>query len=119
MVQVEQAYTHLHDLDWLQECDLARLPEVREKVQPNRMMPEAQALRSLLIAAASQVIEDVNQIPGKEGVAGFLNGCLAGKSVAEIAEELGVSREWCSRNYRREAIRLAGMHFVRSISVES
>ena len=54
-----------------------------------------------------------------QGVAGFLNGYLAGKSVAEIAQELGVSREWCSRNYRREALRLAGMHFVRSISVES
>ena len=84
------------------------LPELREKVQPNRMMQEAQALRSLLIAAASQVIEDANQIPGKEGVTGFLSGYLAGKSVAEIAEELGVSRKWCSRTYRREALRSVG-----------
>ena len=32
MEKVEQAYTHLHDLDWLQDCDLARLPEVLEMV---------------------------------------------------------------------------------------
>ena len=119
MEQVEQAYTHLHDLDWLQDCDLARLPEVQEKAQPNQMMPEAQALRGLLISAAHRVIEGMGQVPGKEGVAAFLKGYVAGRSVAEIAQELGVSREWCSRNYRREALRLAGMHLVRSISVES
>ena len=119
MEQVEQAYTQLHDLDWLQECDLARLPAVVDQVQPNQMMPEAQALRSLLIAASNQVIEGIGALPGKEGVTAFLRGYLAGKSVAEIAQELGVSREWCSRNYRREALRLAGMHFVRSTSVEN
>lgn len=62
------------------------------------MMPEAQALRGLLIAAANQVIDGVGQVPGKEKVAAFLRGYLAGRSVAEIAQELGVSREWCSRN---------------------
>ena len=61
----------------------------------------------MAIAAASQVIKDVNQVPGKEVVATFLKGYLAGRSVAEIAQELGVSREWCSRNYRWEALRLA------------
>ena len=116
MEQVQQAYTHLHDLDWLQECELARSPEVFEKVKPEQMMPEAQALRGLLIAAARQVIDEMGPVPGKEGVAAFLQGYLAGKSVADIAKELGVSREWCSRNYRREALRLAGMQFVRAIS---
>ena len=87
-------------------------------VQPNRMMPEAQALRSVLIAAASQVINDMNQVRGKEGVAAFLKGYLAGKSVAQIAQVLGISREWCSRNYRREALRLAATHLIRAISVE-
>ena len=119
MEQVEQAYTHVHDLDWLQECALARSPEVLERMQPSQMMPEAQALRGLLIASARQVIDEMGPVPGKEGVATFLKGYLAGKSVAAIAQELGVTREWCSRNYRREALRLAGMHFVRSISVEN
>jgi hypothetical protein len=72
-----------------------------------------------LIAAASQVIGDVEEIPGKEGVVAFLRGYLAGKSVTETAGELRVTREWCSRNSRRDALRLAGMHFVRSISVEN
>ena len=112
MELVQQAYTHIHDLDWLQECDLARSPEVLEKVQPEQMMPEAQALRGLLISAALQVVVDMGPVPGKEGMAAFLQGYLAGKSVADIAKELGVSREWCSRNYRREALRLARMQFV-------
>jgi DNA-directed RNA polymerase specialized sigma24 family protein len=116
MEQVDQAYVHLHDLDWLQECDLARLPEVQQSIQRHQTMPEAQALRGLLIAAARQVIGDMGEVPGKQGLAAFLKGYLAGRSVAEIAQELGVSREWCSRKYRREALRLAGMQFVRSMS---
>lgn len=116
MDQVDQAYTHLHDLDWLQECDLVRLPAVVEQVQPDQMMPEAQELRSLLITAAHRVIDGMEQVPGKEGVTAFLKGYLAGRSVAEIAQELGVSREWCSRNYRREALRLAGLQFMRATS---
>ncbi len=54
------------------------------------MMPEAQALRSMLIEAAHQVALDMGKILGKEGVAAFLTGYLAGKSVAEIAQELGL-----------------------------
>ena len=76
------------------------------------MMPEAQARRRLLIAAAHRVIEDMGHVPGNEGVAAFLQGYLEGRSVAEIAKDLGVSREWCSRNCRKEGLRLAGMQFV-------
>ena len=116
MEQVEQAYAHLHDLDWLQECGLASLPEMRQKEHPSQMMPKAQALRDLLITAARQVMVDMEKVPGKEGLSVFLKGHLAGKPVAAIAQELGVSREWCSRNYRREALRLAGMQFMQLIS---
>jgi hypothetical protein len=116
MEQVEQAYAHLHDLDWLRECDLAGLPEVQEKAQPHQTMPEAQALRDLLIAAARQVARDMGQIPGKEGVAAFLLGYLAGNSVAEIAQGIGVRREWVSRAYRREALALAVAQFIRLVS---
>ena len=116
MEQAQQAYTHLHDLDWLQGCELAGLPEVQEKAQPHHTMPEAQALRNLLIEAAHQVALDMGQIPGKEGVAAFLTGYLAGKSVAEIAQELGVRREWVSWSYRREALALAIARFIRLIS---
>ncbi|MDP6550282.1 MAG: hypothetical protein QF659_09450, partial [Dehalococcoidia bacterium] len=56
------------------------------------------------------------QVPGKEGVAAFLTGYLAGKSVAEIAQEIGVRREWVSRAYRREAMALAIAQFIRLVS---
>ena len=116
MEQVEQALGHLHDLDWLQGCELAKLPEVQEKAQPHHTMPVAQALRSLLIEAAQQVALDMGQIPGKEGVAAFLTGYVAGKSESEMAQELGVRREWVSRSYRREALALAIAQFIRLIS---
>lgn len=116
MKEVELAYVHLHDLDWLQECPLAGLPGVQEQVQPQQFMPNAQALRGLLIQAAQQVIQDIEKVPNLAGVRIFLERYLEGKKIAEIARELGVSREWCSRSYRKEAFRLAGMQFVRLVS---
>ena len=114
MEQVEQAYTHLNDLDALQESALTRLDAVQERIQPRQAMPEAQALRSLLMEAAQEIIKDMGHIPGKEGLGVFLERWLEGKQVSEIAQELRVTRETCSRNYRREGLRLAAMQFISS-----
>jgi hypothetical protein len=119
MDQVGEAYLHLHDWDWLQECELARLPEVQQLVNPRQVMAEAQALRNLLIEAARRVMIDLATMPDKSGVREFLERHLEGKNVSEIARELGVSREWVNRGYRREAFRLAGMQFVTMVSRES
>ena len=116
MKHVEEAYSHLHDLDWLQECQLANLPEVRDRIDPGRTIPEAQALRGLMLEAARQVIDDMGAVPDKSGVTAFLERYLVGKSVTEIAQELGVSREWVSRAYRKEALGLCGRQFVRLVS---
>lgn len=43
----------------------------------------------------------------------FLERCLEGARISEIAEELGVSREWCSKAYRKQALAQAGMQFIR------
>jgi hypothetical protein len=116
MREVELSYGHLHDLDWLQECSLTKLPAVQERTFKYGFMPEAQALRELLIEAAKQVIQDIAKIPGMERIATFLEGYLAGKSVSQMAKEFGVSRAWCSRGYRKEAFRLAAEQFVRLVS---
>ena len=112
MQQVAAAYGALHDLDTLQESELTGLDAVQQRVQPRQAMPEAQALRGLLIEAAQEIIRGLGQVPGKEWVGVFLKRYLEGKQVLEIAKELGVRREWCSRNYRKEAIRLATMQFI-------
>jgi DNA helicase HerA-like ATPase len=114
--QVEAAYLHLHDWEWLSECELANLPEVQERINHRQVMAEAQALRCLLFEAARQVIQDLDTVPDKVGVKGFLELHLEGRNVTAIARELGVTREWVSRSYRREAFRLAGMQFVRLVS---
>ena len=59
-----------------------------------QLLPEAQALRVLLIEAAQQVIQETVKIPGMESETAFLKSYLAGKKVSEIARELGVTREW-------------------------
>ncbi|MFQ6027443.1 MAG: hypothetical protein ACE5Q6_08125, partial [Dehalococcoidia bacterium] len=116
MEQVEQAYLNLHDLDWLQECELVNLPEVQERIDLRHTMPEAQALRGMLFEAAKQVIRDLATVPDKDGVRIFLEGYLEGRTVTEIAKRLKVRREWVSRAYRKEALTLAGIRFVRSVS---
>ena len=55
-------------------------------------------------------------MPDKTEVKTFLEMYLDGKSVTEIAQELGKSREWVSRAYRKEALALAGTQFIKLIS---
>ena len=61
--QVEQAYAHLNDLDWLDKCRLSRLPEVRDKTNSNQVMSRTQGLRTLLMQAARQMISDRRRCP--------------------------------------------------------
>jgi hypothetical protein len=116
--QVEEAYVHLNDLDWLQSCGLVNLPEVQQKVRPQQIMAEGLALRGFLGQAALEVVRDIEKAPEMAGVKLFLERYLQGKRVAEIAQELGVSWEWCSRSYLKEALRLAVMQFLRGISTD-
>ena len=116
MAQAQDAYAHLHDLDWLQECDLRKLPGVQDRVRSTHIMPQAQALRSVLTEAARHVVRDLDSVPGKSRVTAFLEKYLEGRGVAEIAKELGVSREYCSRKYRKEALALASDQFLRLAS---
>ncbi len=61
------------------------------------MMADAYALRTGVIAATNQVIEELNRAPGKEEA----------------------TPEWRSRNYRWETTRLASSRLVRSISMRN
>ena len=54
-------------------------------------MPEAQALRSLLVEAAQQVVQGIGDVPEMVSMKVLLERYLQGKKVAEIAEVLGVS----------------------------
>ncbi len=97
---------------------MSNLPEVQAQLSRMQTMSEGQALRSLLFESARYVVRDLATVPGKSGLKTFLEGYLAGKTVTEIARELEVSREWVSRSYRREALRLAVAQFVRLVSRE-
>lgn len=87
--------------------------ERRNALQP---LPDAQALRGLLVDAAKRAARVAEEVPSAKPVGTFLVRHTEGKPVAEIAEELGVSREWCSRSYKKQALRMAGIQFVRLVS---
>lgn len=113
--QVWDAYNHLHNLDLLQESPLVFQEVVQENLNHRKFMPEAQALRLLLGQAADQVIEDTEEIQYLARTRTFLRRYLEGKKVVEIAEELGISREWCSTKYKKEALRLAVAQFIANL----
>ena len=108
-----EAYTHLHDLDWLEASPAAAHPGVKRRANPLSVMPEAQALRELLVRAAERAAVLTRDIPPQRPLGLFLERYLAGDTVAEIARDLGVSREWCSRAYRPQAFTLAALQAER------
>ena len=110
--QVLEAYRHLDDLDWLDASPLARIDAVRAYAMPTAPLPEAQALRRLLVDAARRAADHAAEIPAHAPLRVFLQRYVDGRRVTEIADELGVSREWCSRAYRKRALSLAGRHFM-------
>ncbi len=75
-------------------------------------MPEGNALRELLMDAAKRAIIDLSSMAAKQNIGLFLRKYLEGKKITWISREMGVSREWCSRHYRKEAIKLATTHFL-------
>jgi len=112
-----RAYGCLHDLDRLQESPLVELESVRERVNPLSAMAEAKALRAMLVEAATRAANDLAAVPTQAHVRHFLEQYLRGKGVSEIAAELGVSREWCSRGYRTQAFALAALQCERFVGI--
>ena len=62
-VEVVASLRHLHDLDWLDECSLARHQAVKKVVNPTCLMAEGQALRKLFLWAVEQTISDTMASP--------------------------------------------------------
>jgi len=108
--QILRAYEHLHDLDWLQESPLVDLAAVQRRRNRTSAMADGWALRDLLIEAATRAARDAGEIPTLTRLRRFLEQYLEGKPITEIAADLGVSREWCSRAYRKQALNLAIRH---------
>lgn len=116
LLQVRQAYEHIHDLDWLDESPLVELEAVAERANPLNAMPRAQSLRGILVEAAQRLARQMADVPERAPLKVFLERYIEGKRIQDIAEELGVSREWCSRSYKKQALELAVMQFVRLVS---
>ena len=111
--QFVQAYEHLHDLDWLDRSPLVEIEAVRDRMNHLAPMPEAQALRGLLLDGARLAARHAGDLPFHAPLRLFLERYVEGKRITEIASEIGVSREWCSRAYRRQALELAALQCFR------
>ncbi len=111
-VEVVASLRHLHDLDWLDECSLARHQAVKKVVNPTCLMAEGQALRKLLLWAVDQTISGLEGIPGYEGVVAFLEGYKRGESVSRIARRMKIRRENLFRTHRPKAFMLVTRNFL-------
>ena len=110
--EVIAALRHLHDLDWLDKCSLARHQAVKKVANPASLMAEGQALRKLLLWAIDQTISGLEGIPGYKGVVAFLAGYKRGESVSRIATGIGIRRENLFRTHRPKAFSLVTRSFL-------
>ncbi len=110
--EVIAALRHLHDLDWLDKCSLARHQTVKKVANPASLMAEGQALRKLFLWAMDQTIGGLEGIPGYEGVVAFLAGYKRGESVSRIANRMGIRRENLFRTHRPKAFLLVTRNFL-------
>ena len=107
-----EALMHLHDLDWLDTSRVAEHPMVLGRVNPADAMGRGQALRRLLLYSLERTLAALSDIPGYEGVVGFLRGYQKRQPVTTIAEQLGVRRENVFRYHRPKALRLVARSFL-------
>ena len=88
--QVEQAYAHLYDYDWLQKSQLVDHEAVQERLNPRLAMAGARALQESLLRAAQEVLQLLDGLPNRSKVHVFLDRYISGKKVFEIADEMGI-----------------------------
>ena len=67
---------------------------------------------------AKCLVRQMGDVPDQVALKVFLKPHLVGKRNAEIADKLGVIREWCSPTYCKRTLELAGMQCVRLVSTE-
>ena len=95
-----------------------KLLAIQSRVRRQETMPEGQTLRRLTAEAVDRVAQELSSQPRKSRITGYLQGHVKGAATPEIAEELGVTREWCSRSYAMEALRLVALQFTRLITAD-
>jgi hypothetical protein len=113
MAEYEAVVGRMLTRDWfaLDHCDvLAQLDIVNSLINryPARFLSKGAAVRWLLDKAIDQVIAacEASADAGSLRVAQFLQQRQAGASVAAIAREWGISREYVSRTIGRRAVQL-------------
>jgi hypothetical protein len=107
--------------DWyaLDHCEVLTQLELVDhlvKAYPKRFLTKGAAVRAILDKAMDQVIAACRQSSdhGSERIASFLEARTRGESVADIAREWGLSREYVSRRVGRQAI---GLVTARAVAI--
>ncbi len=113
--QVIELYRHLQDPNWLQHCRLARLPIIRE-LRMRSGISEATALRQLLLESAQRVIGELKMLPDSAVLQLLIERFIEGRSTAQIARELQLSRRWYEQHHRREALIRLANQFIQLLS---
>ena len=105
-----EALQNLHDLDALDACRLVRhdVVKVLSSLRSDAAMPEAQAIRHLLLIAVQRVYVALKEAPGNTRSCEFLEELVNGLSMTEIAKKLGISRTNLYKVDRAKNFRLIG-----------
>jgi hypothetical protein len=105
--------------DWyaLDRCEVLTQLELVEHLlcaYPKRFLSKGAAVRAIIDKAMAQVIAACRQSSdqGSERIASFLEARMRGESIADIAREWGLSREYVSRRVGRQAIGLVTTRVV-------
>lgn len=109
---VAQALLHLGDVAWLTDSPLVRLPCVQQRCgRGARLFAEGRALQACLNEAVDLALRDLEDA-GLERWVRLLTGVRDGKSIAAVARELHLSREYVSRTVWARVVHLVAAALV-------
>jgi hypothetical protein len=121
-VRIDHALRHIDDRIELNRNPLVRLPVIQDLARArysNCVHPCAVALRHIVRLAVDETLADLQGEPSLRRLLQFLHLYASGSSVKSASEQLGLSREHCSRVLKKQVVLFVAekfSHLVRSRS---
>ena len=105
----------------LEDNLLSKLPYIQKLAREKyfrRFSPAGFALREVLTQCIDELSEELATEPGQARESRFLLLRPKGFNVTQIAEELGISRSYCSSTIQKRAIKILLAKFTATVSEE-
>ena len=116
---IGQALRNLGSSLMLEENPLAHHPYIENlslRRYGRRFAPTGSALREVLMACITELIQETEQEPALSRECQYLSLWMEGYNVTQIARELKLTREHCSQTVRRRVIHMLESKFSSVVS---